>query len=449
MAKIAGALKQRFPTALGVTAPTPAKSCLIVLHHDTGGGYTGEYYDAMVDGDCHNDGTTDDLAHLQSAAAAALSESKALYLPGGDGYKLSGVWTPPAGLTIFGDGTDDTHVKGPINFRNAQSWSDMMIGDKTVTAVHPYYTTGTWTHQDVSFTNCKFRGGGSGNQTLHHTTGYTNHALHILDLTFLDCEFECNYTSSFSRNAQDIQWFIRREYGDISDNIVFENCHFGALNEQGRTGGTMGGHEWWSSWSEDIQASIGDKENGYFDNIYFTRCIWERSDCWNLDISGYQYCPSDYTENTVYITDCVFKGLSGAYHPEYTTRVTAQIEPSMDAVISRNIFGIGDTNAFKIIKGSHRVTFTDNVFDYRTFAYDTSDPGGGSQIDSIYGINQIIRCGTDIGNVTIRDNTLLLPTGKYTGITQQGWIMDPSSLCTKTGNSVSWGSGNGPIAAYE
>lgn len=393
-------------------------------------------------------GTTDDTAAFGTAATAAKNASKALYVPTGV-YKVTN-WVPPTDLVIFGDGGLDeaSHIKGFVRWNDGDTFRDLFIGDKTTKGIGPYYASGSITHEGVSFTRCKFRGGGSGNSTLvHPAQGYSTQSIICRDITFESCEWECNYISTYSQSAQDVSWFIDRGTGDISDNIVFEDCHFGTENEQGRTGGTMGGIVFWSSHSESY-TDVTDKESGYYDNIYLTRCVFEQADIWNLDFSGAQYNPTSFTENTVYVTDCAFKGLSGAYHSEYTTRVGCQEEPGHDSIWARNIFGIADTNAMKFVKGSSRSQFYDNVFDYRTFRNTVDQQNGSAMIDSIYGINQVIRLGSEEASITIRDNTLLLPTGKYTTLSQQGWIYDPSSRATKTGNTVEWAAGDGPLAAY-
>lgn len=396
------------------------------------------------------DGVTDDTSALTAAANAAIAAGKSLYIPAAT-YKITN-WAPPADLTAFGDGSA-SWLMGKLRWRGGQSWSRLLIGSTTTSALGPYYSTGTWTHEDVSFTACKFRGGGSGNATLVvPAQGYGSQAIVLRNTTFTQCEWECNHQTTYAPSAQDISWFLRREFGDITDGVTFDRCHFGTLNSQGRTGGAYGGIVFWTSHYPDYDyADVGDKEQGYYDNITFDGCIWERADIWNLDLAGPEYAPAAFTECSTTIRNCIFKGLSGLYRPEYEVRVVAQTEPGFDCVIEDNVFGIGDTNAWKFVKGTARSTLKDNIFDYRTYAYDTVSGGGDDgeyQIDALYAINTIIRCESAESNLTISGNQLLLPTGKYTGLGQQGWIYDPSNRATKTGNTVSWGSGSGPLANY-
>jgi hypothetical protein len=403
----------------------------------------------------HGDGTTDDTAHLTTAANLAIAESKTLYFPAAT-YKVTN-WVPPANLTMIGDGGELSHIKGMVKWRGGQNYQKLFIGDKTTSAIGPYYASGSITHEGTTYTDCKFRGGGTNNATLvHPAQGYGSQSIITRDFIFHGCEWECNYQTAYSQAAQDVSWFVDRGTGDISENIVFEGCHFGTTNEQSRTGGIFGGIVFWSSCpvgggpsnAGETYNLYPNMANGYYDDIYFSACIFERADIWNLDMSGAQYAPSNFTENTVFITDCVFKGLSGAYHSEYTTRVGSQCEPSWDAVIARNIFGIADSNAWKFIKGSARCSLTDNTFDYRTFANTVDHQNGLAMIDTIYGINQVIRLGDEERNITITNNHLLLPNEKYKSLSQQGWIKDDSSRATKSGNTVAWASGSGPLAAY-
>ena len=432
-------------TGSAVASGSGSLTVMAVRLTGSGGWSSGAYVNAS------SYGTTE--AALDAAAAVAVSEGKSLYLPAAV-YTISD-WAPPANLTFFGDG-DSSHLDGMVRWRAGQTWRDLMIGSKTTVGAGPYYSTGTWTHQDVTFNGCKFRGGGSGNPTINvPAQGWGSQAIRLYDHTFHDCEFECNYQTAYSQAAQDVSWFIRREYGDISDNIVFEGCRFGTLNEQSRTGGIFGGVVVWSSWHADDDGpygnclEIGDHAAGYYDNFYFSACIFERADIWNLDMSGFQWNPTGYTENTVFVTDCVFKGLSGAYHPEYTTRIGAQEEPGHDSIWARNIFGISYQNALKFTKASSRSQAYDNVFDYRTYADTINQQNGQSMIDTLYSSGKtIIRIDSSETGIVCRDNELLLPSGKYTGMTQQGWIYNQGSGNTVTGNSVSWGSGTGPLAAY-
>jgi hypothetical protein len=407
------------------------------------GGATPDVIDAMDY--CHGDGVTDDTAHLTTAANAALAAGKHLYLPANT-YKVTD-WVPPEDVTVIGDGTT-SHILGKVRWQSGQTFRDLFIGSKTTSAIGPYYSSGDVVHEGVSFTRCKFRGGGS-YPVLDHPALGDSRSISCRDHTFESCEWECSYNYNVSATAQDVSWFIDRGSGDISENIVFEDCHFGTENDDGKTGGVYGGMVIWSSHSESY-TTYPDKAAGYYDNFYLTRCIFEQADVWNLDCSGAQYAPTSFTENTIYVSDCVFKGLSGAYRPTLNNgvRVVAQEEPGHDCVWTRNIFGIANTNGFKWIKGSSRSTFTNNIFDYRTYASTIDQQSGNAQIDDIYNISQVLRIDADQANLTIRDNTLLLPNNKYTSLSQQGWIYDPSSRAVKSGNAVQWASGSGPLANY-
>ena len=410
-------------------------------------------------------GTTDDTSALTTAANVSISQGKPLYFPAAT-YVITN-WAPPANLEATGVGKT-SWLKGKLRWRGGQSWSNLLIGSTTTSALGPYYSSGGNTHENTSFTACTFRGGGVGNPTLSSPAqGYANAYIVNKNITFTQCDWECNYTTTaqvagtyaegrwVGEGCQDVSWSCSRPYGDIADNITFDRCRFGSLNAQGRTGGVFGGVVFWTSHKDsnggatNQQYSVtGDHEAGYYDNITFTGCTFERHDVWHLDLASSAYAPSNWTEGTVTITDCIFKGLSGAYHTEYQPRIGGQTEGGWDCTVTDNIFGIADTNAWKFIKGSSRCTLSGNIFDYRTYAFDTDEANGKYQIDSIYQSNGIIRLGSEESAITISNNQLLLPTGKYTGLGQQGWIYDPSNRATKTGNTVSWGSGSGPLANY-
>jgi hypothetical protein len=436
----------------GATWDTPAVKVWTGGAWFTIGGATPDVINAATGGyGVVGNGTTDDTGALGDAADAAKAAGKSLYIPTGT-YKVIN-WVPPTDLTIIGDGglSEASHIKGKVRWNDGDTFRDLFIGDKTTSAIGPYYPSNgdDITLEGVTFTRCKFRGGGTNNPTLNHPALGTSQDITCRDHTFEDCEWECSYNYAESATAQDVSWFVDRGSGDISENIIFEDCHFGTQNDDGNTGGVYGGVVIWSSHNESY-VTYPDMAAGYYDNFYFTRCIFEQSDVWNLDLSGAQDAPSTFTENTVYVTDCVFKGLSGAYRPTLNngTRIVAQEEPGHDCIWRGNIFGIANTNGMKFIKGSSRSVFENNTFDYRTYASLTDQQSGDPQIDEIYAISQVINVGTSASNITIRDNTLLLPTGKYTTLSQQGWIYDPSSRATKTGNAVEWAAGDGPLANY-
>lgn len=394
------------------------------------------------------DGTTNDETALNNAISAALAATpdKSIYFPPGS-YVVSD-WDPPAGITCFGDGPT-SHIKGKLLWRSDQHWTDLMIGSKTTAALGPYQTSGDVTHSNTTFTRCKFRGGGA-YPTLNRPALGDTRSISDHNFVFDHCTWECSYNYNISATAQDVSWFIDRGSGDRATDIHFNYCHFGTLNEDGKTGGIYGGIVIWSSHSEDY-AAYPNMANGYYDDFYFDRCIFERADTWNLDCSGAQYAPTSFTENTVDITNCVFKGLSGAYHSTLNggNRICAQEEPGHDCYWNGNLFGIANTAAMKFIKGTSRSTFTNNLLDYRTHANTIDQQSGLPQIDEIYDINIIVRVDSDSAGISVLNNKLLLPKDKYTTLGQQSWIYDPSSRASKSGNSVKWATTTGAVGPLD
>lgn len=365
-------------------------------------------------------GVMDDTAALMHAAQLAKNENKALYIPDGQ-YRVS-TFSPPEGLRIVGNG-DSSAIVGMVRWRGRQAWQALAIGSRSGSAIRP--VVGRLTHEGTRFENCRFSGGG-GRPTMWIESDDAGTGSQSNDFAFVDCAWERNYSTQLSDLCQDVTVSTYRAGGNLVKNMVFERCHFGAKNADGKSGGMYGGVVFWSSANFTSHPQPEPDRRGY-SSIYVQDCVMEATNGWNWDFSGAQYPPTtEWTENVVYVRDSVFKGCghidgvdSGApYH------IGLQIEPGFDSVIERNVFGRCIHNAFKIIKGSSRNVFRDNTIDYVT-------PLPGA---TPYKASVIVRSEGGVGNV-ISGNRLLLTPEEFPGVAGQDWIYSDSGT-KKSGNTV-------------
>lgn len=412
------------------------------------GGATTGYYNAMDSG-CHNDGSTDDTAHLNAAAAAAKAAGKDLYLPQGSGYYISSqYWTPPSGLRIFGDGVG-SWIKGSTRFVSNTSFEDLFMGRSDVSSMELI----SWTEvQNVTFEHCKFRGGYGTNNTGPTFCDIDGGGFKASDITIHNCGFECpDQTYNVGGTAHAVKVMTDPRYGGTMKDWVIEDCVFGLPNEYGnkytRYGWIIFYQNVWD-WYEGTSLPQYWPTNGWHNNIYITHNHFNHSQQWGIDIANsdgtnvgsywdeYPYC-------RFYINDNVFEGAGWNYSdtsgPEYTSNIT--FESGHTSEVARNVFkrarrmGKGNLN---ITKQCHYMNVHDNIFDYRADQTETIIPsmydGDGMYT---YGIRD-----TGSRHDSIRNNTLYLPT-TFNGINyqnkglNQSWIAADGTApydYTKTGN---------------
>jgi Pectate lyase superfamily protein len=368
------------------------------------------------------DGTTDDTVALNKAAAAATATGVRLHVPAGV-YKVTN-WTPPAGLSVVGDGVA-SQIRGMTLWTSDQTFEALLMGASNVDhAAFPQAVGTVHPHKayNVLFKNVRFRGIGP---VFNVSTEGTFDLRYI---TFTNCEFEAP-NMGYSEAAQCVSWFIDFSNGSIADHITFSGCHFGAKNPQGRTGSAYGGIVAWGTW--DAGTSPGP---GYFDNWVIENCTFEAMDVWGIDLFAVQdnnpsfaskkYLPSNYAHCRAAIRGNLFKG-AGAAHAGDTYYYNICTEPLFNSVIEDNTFWQSAYASIKMTKNSRGCVVRDNVFDHAV--------SNGVVPIGDYKTQRIVRFYDGGGN-TGYGNTLVLPSGLTQ--TANGWIAVQDGSSTAYGNRV-------------
>lgn len=429
------------------------------------------YYNAVTDGGCHNDGSTDDLAHLQAAATNALNEGKALYLPSGTGYKLSSYWTVPAGLQVFGDDdwtdevTPSSRVLGQIRVNNNTLFKDLYIGVTGDTAMHP--SSSSTLIQNVHHERCRFRGGNSGSDGTCYTIGGGYYKLK--DFTWKNCGFEApNAVYTAGGVAHALQFStdprLNSPYGLIANHVI-EGCYFGLPNSSGDECTNYGWIIYYQNANFYEYGNPPGSTPGYHDNIYIRNNFFGYSQQWGIDFANqdtdnsFNLYPTDYEHLKMFVEGNIFYGAgkdwekTGHYTGDppvwvrdYQYNVPVTFECGFNGTISNNIFyrsralGSGHINPTKKCYG---LKIENNTFEFR---YDNGIiPAyhGEDGEDRMY--RKVIR-SEGLRNSIIRNNKLMLPNTldgvTYTNKgTNQAWVYLGSNPTGNTveGNTTSWG----------
>lgn len=385
---------------------------------------TGEVYNAVTQGGCSNNGTSDDLAKLQAAATAAKAAGKPLYLPAGTGYKLSGAWSLPTNLTLLGDGVT-SHVLGEMRMNTGCDVQDLFIGVSTGKALG-FASSSLLTN--MKFTRCRFRGGTSAS-VFSQTSAYQ----HFNGLTFTDCTFEVAYFNNFTALAHSVALQTDRggASGQLMDNLTFDHCHFGVPNEYGQTENKYGQILFYSHSNNGFLMT----PTNYCDNFTVKNCIFEKSWNWSIDyamndgdrIYDHQYCGFTCTNN-------LFKGCGG--HLDEATEdypIALDLEPVYYGTITGNVFMRCAYDATRLTYGTDYCTVANNIYDYRVNNGISPYVGGAYN----FWVWRVIKLSSGTGN-TVTGNTLYLPT-THPGTTPSDngtWIADTASNSTINSNHV-------------
>jgi cell division septation protein DedD len=240
----------------------------------------------VLDYGAHADGVTDDVAHIQSAIAAAHGET--VYFPAGT-YELASALAVPNGTKLVGAGMTSAWLKGKLTFASDSSFTDLKIGDRGACSV-----SNTDGSDGSSFTRCHFRGGGGATEPNMPTVaaGYGNDVSH---LTFTECEFERSLgTTWVGGNGPGENTIAVNAQGNTVDGVDFIDCHLGVTNGVATGSQRMmveawtdhGGSNWWR-------------------NVHFHGCEFEASNIHTLDFA----CYGDSGQATgVMVEDCTFHG---------------------------------------------------------------------------------------------------------------------------------------------
>ena len=262
-----------------------------------------DYYNAVTDGGCDNEGSDDCVADILDAVTAYKAAGKdGLYFPAGT-YLLSSTLTVPSGTVFVGSGLDTAQLKGAVVYNSNSSFTDLKIGDSGVSGIHNGVGASTTT-----FTRCQFRGG-VGNHTAPVRFGSGSaSADHI---TFTDCNIERNLENaedSADNNSNNVIWIenCSTTGGAHMEYITFTGCHFGVDN--GRrdieryVGSPRANVEMWNM---PISGNTGARYG--WDHVYFYDCVFEAADWFTLDIHSTDF-EGAHTDAYCVVDGCTIYG---------------------------------------------------------------------------------------------------------------------------------------------
>jgi len=357
----------------------------------------------VMDFGAHADGTTDDVAHIQSAIMAA--GAAPVYFPPGD-YKLASTLTVPSYANLIGSGMATAWLKGKVFFSSNSSFSDLKIGDSGSGALH---------HIDGAtatiFTRCHIRGGLVGETPaawVNNTINLGNDAScdHI---TFVDCEVERNLGAS--NNLSIIENGSTSGGAHVSD-ITFSGCHVGVTNGTA-IGGPRMGIECYTSPNGSNVALHG------WSNVNIINCVFEATNSCCVDFADYPLGSGDHASGPVLVSGCTIKG--GGYGGGIWGYAVC-IESPHDVIIENNTIYRGYNRALNVGYTSGLPTgliIRDNTID---LTYDNGITPTGDQYTPA---NEILG-----SNVTISGNTFTTGTGGGGQIL----VLDTLSSSSVTGN---------------
>ena len=249
---------------------------------------------SVLDYGAHADGTTDDVAHIQSAIAAA--HGGTVYFPAGT-YKLASTLAVPNGTTLVGESMTGAWLAGPVVYGSNSTFTDLKIGPQSAGFTGLHNVDGS---NGSSFTRCHFRGGGGTTQINFPTVSIGDHA-DVSNLTFTDCEFErslgTTWTGGNGNSENTISLYAQ---GNTVDGVTFNGCHFGVTNGVA-TGAQRMMVECWTA----------EGASNWWRNLSFTGCVFEVSRATGLDFAcmgpGSRANPSGRGTYAT-VTGCTFKG---------------------------------------------------------------------------------------------------------------------------------------------
>lgn len=348
---------------------------------------------SVKDYGAHGDGTTDDVAHIQSAIAAA--GRTPVYFPAGT-YKLSSTLTVPNGTTLVGAGMATVWLKGKVVFGSSSSFTDLKMGD-----AH-YATQNGSGASTTSFTRCQFRGGGgTGVDGPVLRLGSSNSCDH---LTFTDCNVERNLgteNSTLSLGYNDIGLVERTDVHCA--HITFTRCHIGVTNGVA-TGSPRFGCECYTD--------ANDTHSYSYDHVTFDTCIFEQTDAGNLDLADSLASSASYC----IVTGCTFKG-AGLTHIKWGHALCVELPAT--TYVTNNTFWGSWLSSLMVTNssgqtGTAAAQITGNTFnltqgvatsgDAPIVLKDAGNVFTGNTIDGNHGTSTIIALWNATGN-TVTGNT--------------------------------------------
>lgn len=251
----------------------------------------------------------------------------------------------PNGVTVIGQGMDETRILGSLSWGSNTTVRDLAVGESGCSHAPASYSTST-----TRFERVRFYGGGSGGGVI----GWNNRA--VTGLTFRGCEFARNFGTWSSSGGAGLLWFaVDTGQGTIIRDVNILDCHFGVSNGTA-TGSPTYGIVFWQS---------EEAGNGYWGDVLIEGNTFEVTAEFTLDFDGLEQRPY---HNDVVIRDNLIKGC-GLPHDGGNAAwpYSICVEPSRSGtVIEDNVIGKGRVSGVKLTKSTSGTVVRNNTFDYRT-----------------------------------------------------------------------------------
>ena len=251
----------------------------------------------------------------------------------------------PSGVTVIGQGMDETRLVGSLSWGSDTSVRDLAVGGPGRAHAPASYATA-----NTLFERVRFYGGGSGGGVI----GWNNRA--VTGLTFRGCEFARNFGSWSANGGAGLLWFaVDTGQGTVIRDVNILDCHFGVSNGSA-TGSPTYGIVFWQS---------DEAGEGYWGDVLIEGNTFEVTAEFTLDFDGLE--DRSY-HNDVVIRDNLIKGC-GLPHEGGNAAwpYSICVEPSRSGtVIEDNVIGKGRVSGVKLTKGASDTVVRNNTFDYRT-----------------------------------------------------------------------------------
>ena len=251
----------------------------------------------------------------------------------------------PSGVTVIGQGMDETRLVGSLSWGSGTSVRDLAVGGPGDSHAPASYATA-----DTLFERVRFYGGGSGGGVI----GWNNRA--VTGLTFRGCEFARNFGSWSANGGAGLLWFaVDTGQGTVIRDVNILDCHFGVSNGSA-TGSPTYGIVFWQS---------DEAGAGYWGDVLIEGNTFEVTAEFTLDFDGLE---TRSYHNDVVIRDNLIKGCGLAHEGGNAAwPYSICVEPSRaGTVIEDNVIGKGRVSGVKLTKGASDTVVRNNTFDYRT-----------------------------------------------------------------------------------
>jgi Pectate lyase superfamily protein len=319
------------------------------------------------------DGSADDTAALRAALKAAAAAGTGVYVPTGV-YRV-GTLAIPNGVTVRGEGSDASWLKGGIVFGSYDLVRGLRLGDVGKRTHNEHNATQT------VFESCRFRG------TVPIMLGNDHSCSYI---TFRDCEVERSFGTWNSEGSFSdiiVEEYSPGPYGHVT-HITFKGCHIGVSNGSG-------GHDTGSPAAGLVAHCNPAKPiNQGYQDIKIIDCVFEATDEFTLDFADMVKADGlTHSSRGVLIEGCTIKG--GGYQGPRYWPYSICVESPEGVTVRDNVIYRSYSCAFKICMNEDpdpdraSLVVEGNTFD---LTYDNGiTPRSGISLIRLAGDNNIFR----------------------------------------------------------